>query len=92
MKKRLVLIAVLVVSSMAISKIASAQIPLPNPTQDIPVVGSFTNGNFVGTLDIVRFVQSGSQIVAVGSLTGTLTDAAGNTVGTVAGTIVEFAS
>jgi hypothetical protein len=90
MKKRLLLFALLAVSLMAIiPNTTSAQV-LPNPTQDIPVVGAFTNGTFEGTLDIVRFAQSGSQIVAIGSLTGTLTDAVGNTVGSVSGMQVQL--
>lgn len=90
MKKRLLLFALLVVSSVAISNIASAQVP-PNPTQDIPVVGSFAGGGiFEGTLDIVRFARNGSQVVAIGSLTGTLTDAAGNTVGSVSGIQIQL--
>ena len=88
MKKRLLLLALLVVSLTA-SNIALAQDP-PNPTQDIPVVGTFVNGTFAGTLDIVRFARNGSQIVAIGSLTGTLTDALGNTVGSVSAMQIEL--
>ena len=91
MKKRLLLFALLAMSLMAIiPKITSAQVAPPNPTQDIPVVGTFVNGTFEGTLDIVRFARSGSQIVAVGSLSGTLTDALGNTVGSVSGMQIQL--
>ena len=89
MKKNLLLLALLVVSLTA-SKISSAQVVPPNPTQDIPVVGTFANGTFAGTLDIVRFARNGSGIVAIGSLTGTLTDALGNTVGTVSGMQIQL--
>jgi hypothetical protein len=88
MKRRLLLLALLVVS-LAASNTSFAQVP-PNPTQDIPVVGTFVNGTFAGTIDITRFARRGSQIVAVGSLTGTLTDALGNTVGTVSALQVEL--
>jgi len=47
-------------------------------------------GIFEGTLDIVRFARNGSQVVAIGSLTGTLTDAAGNTVGSVSGIQIQL--
>jgi hypothetical protein len=99
MKKHLLLFALLAISAMAImpafaagktSNTILAKVKPANPTQDIPVVGTFANGNFAGTLDIIQFARRGSQIVAIGSLTGTLTDALGNTVGSVSGTRVEL--
>ncbi len=92
MKKHLLLFAILVVSSLAFMPVSaagktantgSAIVPPPNPTQDIPVVGTFVNGTFAGTLDITRFTRNGRQIMAVGTLTGTLTDAIGTTIGNV---------
>ena len=58
----------------------------------IPVSGTFTDalggvGNFVGTFDLQRFAVQNGQIVAVGTLTGTLTDSAGTILGTVVRTI-----
>ena len=45
---------------------------------DIPVVGTFPGGGtFQGTLDIQRFRGAGGQLVAVGDLTGTLTNSVG---------------
>src|SRR4030095_1613752 len=59
----------------------------------IPVTGTFTDalggiGHFVGTVNVQRFAQDNGQIVAVGTLTGTLT----NSVGTVVGSIVRTIS
>jgi len=91
MKKRILLIALLAVSSIAISNIASAQVTPPNPTQDIPVVGTIAGGGtFEGTLDIVRFVRDGSGIAAIGSLTGTLTDASGIAIGSVSNLQIQL--
>jgi hypothetical protein len=53
----------------------------------VPVSGTFTDaaggaGKFAGTLNITRFAAVGNQIRAVGTISGTLTDAAGNVVAT----------
>jgi hypothetical protein len=58
----------------------------------VPVTGSFTDaaggeGTFVGTYEVDRFRRQGSQIVAIGTLTGTLTDSLGAVVGTVDQTV-----
>jgi hypothetical protein len=51
------------------------------------VTGTFTNaageGTFQGQLTINRFVAQGGQLAAVGTLTGTLTDASGAVLGNV---------
>ena len=100
MKKHLLLFALLVVSLVAYipsfaagktsNEISAKVLPPPNPAEDIPVTGSFINGTFEGTLDVVRFTRVGRQIYAVGSLSGTLTDFAGNVVGTVGGTQIQL--
>ena len=58
---------------------------------EIPVTGDFTNaaglGSFTGTFDLQRFAVDDGQIVAVGTLTGTLTDAAGNAIGSIVRTL-----
>jgi hypothetical protein len=54
-----------------------------NPALDIPIVGTFLDGTFAGTLDITQFTAKGGVLYAVGSLTGTLTNALGGVVGTV---------
>src|SRR5215217_2458361 len=49
-----------------------------------PITGTIAGGGtFVGTLDITRFISRGGQLLAVGTVTGTLTDALGNLIGTV---------
>jgi hypothetical protein len=40
-------------------------------------------GSFAGTLNITRFVNQGGNLVAVGTLSGTLRNAAGGLIGTV---------
>src|SRR6185503_7470998 len=48
----------------------------------IPVAGATSTGQtFAGTLNIQRFVNTGDQIVAVGSIAGTLTDVGGRSLG-----------
>ena len=56
-----------------------------NPFVGIPVTGSIPSngGSFTGTLNVTRFTSSGGQLAAVGTLSGTLLDALGNTIGTV---------
>ena len=65
------------------SGIKSSQAVLANPTQDIPVVGTYAGGTFSGLLDITRFSSKGGVIYANGTLTGTITDILGVVVGTV---------
>ncbi|MFC0002603.1 hypothetical protein [Micromonospora siamensis] len=53
-----------------------------------PVTGSFTDtlggvGTFAGTFTPTRFVSQNGQLAAVGTLTGTLTNSAGTSLGTV---------
>jgi hypothetical protein len=58
----------------------------------VPVAGTTSSGGaFNGTYNIQRFVGRGTNgLTAVGSLTGTVTDAAGNTVGTVTNVPVQI--
>ncbi len=54
-----------------------------NPFQGIPVAGTIVNGGTLsGTLNVTSFTAQGGVMYAVGTLTGTLTDAAGNVIGT----------
>ncbi|HEX8034801.1 MAG TPA: hypothetical protein VF510_13180 [Ktedonobacterales bacterium] len=49
-----------------------------------PVTGTLANGGtFAGTLNITQFVNQGGNLAAVGTLSGTLTNAAGAIIGTV---------
>jgi hypothetical protein len=53
-------------------------------TTTVPIAGSTATGGAVsGTFEIDRIVRSGSQLLAAGTLTATITDAAGIVVGTV---------
>lgn len=55
-----------------------------NPLTNIPVTGtSAAGGTFTGALSITRFAVQNGQLVANGLLSGTLTDALGNIIGTV---------
>jgi hypothetical protein len=99
MKKHLLLFALLFASLVAVtpafaegkpSNTTSTSTALPIPTQDIPLIGGFANGAFTGVFSIVQFIQSGGGIMAVGTLTGTLTDLAGNVIGTVPGTQIQL--
>jgi hypothetical protein len=50
----------------------------------LPVTGTAQNGgSFVGTYTVTRFVAQNGQLLATGTLSGTLTDATGNVIGTV---------
>jgi hypothetical protein len=58
----------------------------------IPITGTFTDalggvGQFTGTFDLQRFAVVNGQLVAVGTLTGTLTDSAGTVLGSIVRTI-----
>ena len=86
-RNRFVAAAILVLFAVA------AILPLPSSSEaqakkaggiTVPITGSTADGgSFVGTMDIQRFAVQGSQIVAVGTLTGTLRDAAGAVIGNV---------
>ena len=49
----------------------------------IPVNFSSPNGGFTGVFTLTRFVVSNGQVAAVGTLTGTVTNATGQTVGAI---------
>ncbi|MEU8664553.1 hypothetical protein [Actinoplanes philippinensis] len=63
----------------------------------VPVTGGFTDANggdgvFAGTFTPTSFADQNGSLVATGTLTGTLTDAAGGTVGTVDQTVTTPAA
>ena len=94
MKRRIVAVTlVMAILGMFALPSALAQPVQSNRGITVPVTGTFTDalggtGHFVGTLNVQRFAQDNNQIVAVGTLTGTLT----NSVGTVIGSIVKTIS
>lgn len=58
----------------------------------IPVTGSFTDaaggvGKFAGNLNVQRFTTQGNTMYAVGVLTGTLSDSAGTSLGSILNTV-----
>lgn len=94
MKRRMTSVALItMLMGMFLLPTALAQ-PIPQPGGvTVPITGTFTDslggvGRFVGSFNVQRFAVDGNQIVAVGTLTGTLT----NSVGTVLGTIVKTVS
>ena len=65
---------------------AAAQTPADGVT--VPIAGTTSRGGkFSGNFAISRFAVVGDQIVAVGTLTGTIQTGAGNVIGTVLKTI-----
>jgi hypothetical protein len=45
----------------------------------LPVVGTVTGGSFTGTFNLTRFATQGGGLVAIGTVSGALTNAAGQT-------------
>jgi hypothetical protein len=63
----------LLVPVHAVSALAAPQVP----TQ-LPVVGSVPGGgSMTGTLSVTKFAATGGQLVALGTINGTVTNAAG---------------
>ena len=58
-----------------------------NPFRNIPITGTVGSGQnaatFIGTLNITSFAIRNNQLVAIGTVTGTLTNAAGTVIGTI---------
>jgi opacity protein-like surface antigen len=54
-----------------------------NPFNNVSVSGTFDGGTFSGTLHVQQFAAQNGNLVAVGKLSGTLTNTAGNVIGTV---------
>jgi hypothetical protein len=89
MKVRLMSITLLVavMSVFAFGPMTSVR-AAPAPALTVPVTGTFTDavlgtGTFVGSFDIQRFAVQNGALVAIGTLTGTLTDSLGNVLGTI---------
>ena len=88
----------LALALMSMISVAPAAAAAPTPTAtaattaaaglQIPInFNSPTGGSFAGVFNLTRFVVRNGQLAAVGTLTGTVTNAAGQTVGAVARTI-----
>ena len=92
MKFRLTALVMLlaIASALLIAPFSAAAAPAPAPAAQvnpnaIPVTGTIPaiGGTFTGVLDIARFAVRNGQLVAIGTLTGTLTDALGAVIGNV---------
>lgn len=78
---------ILALISMGIMVPSRAQAsPVQGPTPagiQIPINFTSPNGTFTGVFNLTRFVVRNGQLAAVGTLTGTVTNAAGQTVGAI---------
>jgi hypothetical protein len=72
--------------------VTSKTSPAAPALDPLQVTGTIANGGgtFAGTLSLIRFATQGGQLVAIGNLTGTLTDATGNTIGTITNQLVTL--
>jgi hypothetical protein len=73
------------VGVLAVSPVASAAPPTASAPSSLPITGTIANGGgtFTGTLSNLHFVNTKGVLGVAGNLTGTLTDALGNTIGSV---------
>ena len=84
MKLRIASVAVLValLGAVLVAPLSATAAPAPapaaqatNPLAGIPISGTVAGvSSFVGTFDVTRFAVQNGQLVAVGTLTGTLTN------------------
>ena len=84
----IVLPIVLALAGGALVATTATAAPPQSVAVPVPVSGEFTDalggtGTFDGTFTITRVVRDGTELAAVGTITGTATDSAGTTVGTV---------
>jgi hypothetical protein len=78
--KRVALIAVLAI--MSLMSVGSAPAAAQNQNSlSVPIVGSGPLGSFAGTFTVKRFVATADGIGAIGTLSGTVTNAAGQATG-----------
>ena len=73
--KRLAMLAVSVATALSLAAAPSPALAASGVT--VPVVGSGSGGTFTGTLTITKFIANGTGIDAVGTLTGTVSNATG---------------
>lgn len=89
MKKFAVLMTLmLALAGGALVATTATAAPPSTTAVEVPVTGTFTDalggtGTFTGTYTINRVVRDGSEMAAVGTITGTATDSTGTTVATV---------
>jgi len=74
----------LMLLAMVLPGAVSAARPATGTGITTPVTGTVVNGGtFTGALNLTQFAIQNGQLVALGTLTGTLTNAAGATIGSV---------
>jgi hypothetical protein len=74
----------LMLLAMVLPGAVSAAKPATGAGVTTPVTGTLANGGaFTGALNLTRFAVQNGQLVAIGNLTGTLTNAAGDILGTI---------
>ena len=87
LKRSLLATLVAIVLTGAAMATTATAAPPSSTAVPVDVTGTFTNatgtGTFVGTMTIQRVVKSGGGLAAVGTVSGTATDAAGVVLGTV---------
>jgi hypothetical protein len=76
-----------VASISLLSMVPLAPVPYGAGLQ-IPINFSSPNSSFAGVFELSRFAVRDDQLVAAGTLSGTVTDSAGQTVGAVARTLM----
>src|SRR5262245_58923572 len=91
MKKALASNGLLTAAMLVLVSLVSMPSPTAaqgNTTLTARVTGTIASGGqLVGSLAIQRFATQGNQVVAVGTVTGTLTNAAGTVIGNVVRTV-----
>src|SRR5262245_23850601 len=85
MRVSLVLCTALVaICSIVAATSAATAAPPATAAVPVPITGTLPGGGtFNGTFDLQRFANQNRQVVAIGALSGTLTNAAGTVLGTV---------
>src|SRR5262245_27674903 len=77
-------LALSLASTLIAAPLAANAAPRTTSSLTQPVTGTIANGGtFAGALNITRFAVQNGQLVAIGTLTGTLTNAAGQVIGSV---------
>ena len=76
--------SLLLAGSVAAAPVAPVAAAPSTGNITVPITGTGANGNtFSGFLNVTRFQNQGGQLVALGTLSGTITDALGAVVGTI---------
>ena len=81
------------ISSVSVLGVAAAATKAPMPAAPpLNVTGTIANagGTFAGTFNITRFAVQNGNLVAIGSLTGTLLDPLGQVIGNVTNQLISL--